>query len=52
VVLLQSRDTSFQQRAVQDLAALRKEQARIERESGQRLFVGLSLMDTICACIR
>ncbi len=37
----------FQAKATSDLAALRKEQARLERETGQHLLVGLSLGATV-----
>eukprot|EP00198_Chlamydomonas_reinhardtii_P010037 XP_001699374.1 VPS16-like protein [Chlamydomonas reinhardtii] len=34
------------------MAALRREQARLERETGQRLFYGLSLVETVRTAIR
>ncbi|GFR52294.1 hypothetical protein Agub_g14829, partial [Astrephomene gubernaculifera] len=48
----QSRDHTFQSKAVAEMAALRREQARLERETGQRLFLGLPLADTLRAAIR
>lgn len=47
-----SRDHVFQSKAAAEFAQLRREQARLERESGQRLFVGLSLVSTVAACVR
>ncbi|KAG2424052.1 hypothetical protein HYH02_015233 [Chlamydomonas schloesseri] len=49
---VQSRDYAFQSKAVSEMAALRREQARLERETGQHLFYGLSLVDTVRAAIR
>lgn len=51
-VCLQSRDSAFQSKAVSEMAALRREQARLERETGQRLFYGLSLVETVRTAIR
>ncbi|EFJ45438.1 hypothetical protein VOLCADRAFT_105988 [Volvox carteri f. nagariensis] len=48
----QSRECSFQSRAVSEMSCLLREQVRLERETGQRLFVGLSLVDTLGALIR
>ena len=39
-------------KAASDLAALRREQARLERETGQSLFLGLSVVDTLRALLR
>ncbi|MEW5308699.1 MAG: hypothetical protein WDW38_000638 [Sanguina aurantia] len=47
-----SRDHTFQSRATSELALLRKEQAKLEKDVGQRLFLGLSVMDTLRACVR
>lgn len=51
-MLLQSRDHAFQSKAAADLSLLVKEQAKLERDTGQALFVGLSLANTLRACIR
>ncbi|KAG2436636.1 hypothetical protein HXX76_006164 [Chlamydomonas incerta] len=48
----QSRDCAFQSKAVSEMAALRREQARLERETGQHLFYGLSLVETVRTAIR
>ena len=48
----QSKEHAFSSRATSEFAQLRREQARLERETGQHLFVGLSLVDTLRACIR
>eukprot|EP00798_Chlamydomonas_sp_ICE-L_P031744 gene31744-6945_t len=47
-----SREFAFQSKAVSEMNLLRKEQARLEKETGQQLFVGLSVMATIHACIK
>ncbi|MEW5298634.1 MAG: hypothetical protein WDW36_001730 [Sanguina aurantia] len=47
-----SREHTFQSRAASELALLRKEQAKLEKDVGQRLFLGLSLIDTLRTCIR
>ena len=51
-ICVQSREHQSQAKAVSEMVSLRKEQARLERETGQRLFVGLSLVDTLRQCIR
>ncbi|GLC37683.1 hypothetical protein PLESTM_000635700 [Pleodorina starrii] len=48
----QSRDCGFQSKAVSELSSLLREQIRLEKETGQRLFVGLSLVDTMRTAIR
>ncbi|KAG2491741.1 hypothetical protein HYH03_009904 [Edaphochlamys debaryana] len=49
----QAKDCAFQAKAVAELAALRREQARLEREAGQSgVLVGRSLVDTIRQAIR
>ena len=50
--LCQSKENAFNTKATSEFAQLRREQARLERETGQHLFVGLSLVDTLRACIR
>ena len=50
--LLQARDSSFQSKAAAELALLVREQAKLEKDTGQALFLGLSLTDTLRACIR
>jgi hypothetical protein len=39
-------------RAAQELAALRREQLALERDSGQALFLGLPLAATLAQCLR
>lgn len=51
-ILSQSRDHVFQTKAAADGAALLREQARLERETGQALLVGLSVTGTLRALIR
>ncbi|WIA22377.1 hypothetical protein OEZ85_004684 [Tetradesmus obliquus] len=46
------RDAAWQSKAATEAAALLKEQAKLERDTGQSLFVGLSLADTIATCLR
>lgn len=48
----QSRDHQFQGKATSDLALLRKEQLKLERDTGQNMFVGLSLMETLRQCVK
>lgn len=48
----QGREHAWQCRSASEAAALLKEQSRLERETGQALFVGLSLADTIATCLR
>lgn len=50
--LPQSREHAFKARSMSSLASLRREQARIELETGQHLLVGLSLAATIGQLIR
>ncbi|GAX81388.1 hypothetical protein CEUSTIGMA_g8819.t1 [Chlamydomonas eustigma] len=47
-----SKEHAFQSKAVSEFSLLRREQAKLERETGQHMFVGLSLIDTVRACIR
>jgi len=47
-----ARDSSFQSKAAAELALLVREQAKLEKDTGQALFLGLSLTDTLRACIR
>lgn len=49
---LQCRDMSWQSKAAAEAALLLKEQQKLERETGQVLFVGLSLADTLATCFR
>eukprot|EP00775_Hariotina_reticulata_P009376 gene9376-9539_t len=48
----QSREMSWQSKASAEAALLLKEQLRLEKDTGQALFVGLSLTDTLTACIK
>lgn len=48
----QTKECAFQARAAAEAAALRSRQERLERETGQRLFVGRSLADTLREAIR
>lgn len=50
--VLQCRDMSWQSKAAAEAALLLKEQVKLERETGQALFVGLSLADTLTTCFR
>lgn len=50
--VLQCRDMSWQASASAEAALLLKEQVKLERETGQALFVGLSLADTLTTCFR
>jgi hypothetical protein len=43
---------AWQSKAAAEAALLLKEQLKLERETGQALFVGLSLADTLASCIR
>jgi hypothetical protein len=43
---------SWQARASAEAALLLKEQVKLERETGQALFIGLSLADTLTTCFR
>lgn len=52
VVSMQCRDMSWQAKASAEAALLLKEQQKLERETGQALFVGLSLADTLNTCFR
>ena len=45
-------DRSLHAKASSDLAMLRREQARLERETGQSLFLGLSVVETLGALLR
>lgn len=49
---MQCRDMAWQARASAEAALLLKEQLKLERETGQALFVGLSLADTLSTCFR
>jgi hypothetical protein len=49
---LQCRDMSWQSKAAAEAALLLKEQQKLERETGQVLFVGLSSADTLATCFR
>ncbi|GIL65103.1 hypothetical protein Vafri_18928 [Volvox africanus] len=48
----QSKECAFQSKAVAEMGSLLREQVKLERETGQRLFVGLSLVDTLRTAIR
>ena len=50
--LNQSRDHAFKSRAMSSLASLKREQARIEVETGHHMLVGLSLAGTLRPLIR
>ncbi|KAF5827151.1 Vps16, C-terminal region-domain-containing protein [Dunaliella salina] len=52
VTLPQSREHTFKSRAMSNLASLKREQARIEADTGHHLLVGLSLADTMMQLIR
>jgi hypothetical protein len=43
---------SWQSKAAAEAVLLLKEQQKLERETGQVLFVGLSLADTLATCFR
>lgn len=43
---------SWQSKAAGEAALLLKEQVKLERDTGQALFVGLSLADTLSTCFR
>jgi hypothetical protein len=43
---------SWQARASAEAALLLKEQVKLERETGQALFISLSLADTLTTCFR
>ena len=45
-------DRTLHAKASSDLATLRREQARLERETGQSLFLGLSIVETLGALLR
>mmetsp|Transcript_11428 Transcript_11428/g.29770 ORF Transcript_11428/g.29770 Transcript_11428/m.29770 type:complete len:737 (+) Transcript_11428:2-2212(+) len=47
-----SREHTFKSRAMSSLATLKREQARIEADTGHHLLVGLSLADTVMQLIR
>jgi hypothetical protein len=49
---LQSREMTWQSKASAEASLLLKEQLRLEKDTGQALFVGLSLADTLTACIK
>jgi hypothetical protein len=49
---MQSKEHAFHSKAVSEFSLLRREQAKLERETGQHLFVGLSLIHTVRTCIR
>ncbi|KAF6254839.1 vacuolar protein sorting-associated protein 16 [Scenedesmus sp. NREL 46B-D3] len=46
------RDAAWQSKATAEAAMLLKEQSKLERDTGQSLFVGLSLADSIATCLR
>lgn len=48
----QCRDMAWQAKAAAEAALLLKEQLKLERDTGQALFVGLSLADTLTTCFR
>ncbi|GIL84670.1 hypothetical protein Vretifemale_13276, partial [Volvox reticuliferus] len=48
----QSKECVFQSKAVAEMGSLLREQVKLEKETGQRLFLGLSLMDTLRTAIR
>eukprot|EP00878_Enallax_costatus_P027161 GHUV01029216.1.p1 GENE.GHUV01029216.1~~GHUV01029216.1.p1 ORF type:complete len:582 (+),score=119.59 GHUV01029216.1:259-2004(+) len=48
----QCRDAGWQSKAANEAASLFKEQLKLERDTGQVLFVGLSLADTITTCLK
>ncbi|KAF8057673.1 VCL1 [Scenedesmus sp. PABB004] len=48
----QCKELAWQAKAAAEAAALLKEQVRLERDTGQALFVGLPLADTVGLCLR
>lgn len=49
---MQSREAPFQAKAANELSALLKEQVKLESETGQSLFLGLSLSQTLATLLR